>query len=539
MSKLQDKLFGKVTIRKKLTMTTAVVFFLVLSMFTLVVVFSANTLLLQRERQNVNNTIAKVVTYIEKDWDSDEELSPEPLLAALYSPKNIYASIINGVLSEKHSLDGQVAISNKLYSNQSVFVYDKKGTFIFTSEENTDSPPGMSEVNKLKSVSYKGKRGFLLQVPIYGKDKKTIVGYAQIFHDLEFYYALKERLVFLLIFLEVGMTVLVIAATVVVLTSILRPMRQLHETMGVITDSPSDLELRSKIESHDEIGDLAVNFNRMMDKIQENNQMQMRFLSDVSHELRTPIAVIKGHMDLLQRWGKNDPEILEESLEAASHEANRMTIMINDMLDSIRVKGSFENHRNDTCDLNSSIRTVIGNFRVLHEDYQFYLNDFESSERPAQIYSQHFEQAITILIDNAVKVFACQQGNPGYNQGIWKMKCWYKCKITVRGFQKKILIIFLNASIVQIRHVTVRQHNLVLVLVCQSFTKLWKLIAAVSMLVLNLVLEHVSTFTFHLRIEKRRYLNLSFKSIYKRLRVILGREHASFRACFLCVFMVK
>ena len=65
MSKLQDKLFGKVTIRKKLTMTTAVVFFLVLSMFTLVVVFSANTLLLQRERQNVNTTISKVVTYIE------------------------------------------------------------------------------------------------------------------------------------------------------------------------------------------------------------------------------------------------------------------------------------------------------------------------------------------------------------------------------------------------------------------------------------------------------------------------------------------
>ena len=53
--------------------------------------------------------------------------------------------------------------------------------------------------------------------------------------------------------------------------------------------------------------------------------------------------------------------------------------------------------------MNSSIRTVIGNFRVLHEDYQFYLNDFESSERLAQIYSQHFEQAITILIDNAVK----------------------------------------------------------------------------------------------------------------------------------------
>ncbi len=76
--------------------------------------------------------------------------------------------------------------------------------------------------------------------------------------------------------------------------------------------------------------------------------------------------------------------------------------MTNDMLDSIRVKGSFENHRNDTCDLNSSIRTVISNFRVLHEDCNS-ISMISSSRASAQIYSQHFEQAITILIDNAVK----------------------------------------------------------------------------------------------------------------------------------------
>ncbi len=59
-------------------MTTAVVFFLVLSMFTLVVF--GQYVSLRRECQNVNNTISKVVTYIEKGRDSDEELSPEPLL---------------------------------------------------------------------------------------------------------------------------------------------------------------------------------------------------------------------------------------------------------------------------------------------------------------------------------------------------------------------------------------------------------------------------------------------------------------------------
>ena len=152
----------------------------------------------------------------------------------------------------------------------------------------------MSEVNKLKSVSYKGKRGFLLQVPIYGKDKKTIVAMPRFSMIWNSTMLLKSVWFSCLIFLEVGMTVLVIAATVVVLTSILRPMRQLHETMGVITDSPSDLELRSKIESHDEIGDLAVNFNRMMDKIQENNQMQMRFLSDVSMNCVRRLRLSRG-----------------------------------------------------------------------------------------------------------------------------------------------------------------------------------------------------------------------------------------------------
>ena len=65
------------------------------------------------------------------------------------------------------------------YIQISQFLCMTKRNLYLTSEENTDSPPGMSEVNKLKSVSYKGKRGFLLQVPIYGKDKKTIVGYAR------------------------------------------------------------------------------------------------------------------------------------------------------------------------------------------------------------------------------------------------------------------------------------------------------------------------------------------------------------------------
>ena len=74
------------------------------------------------------------------------------------------------MLSEKHSLDGQVAISNKLYSNQSVFVYDKSERLSLLQGEHRFASRYIRG-KQTEVVSYKG-RGFLLQVPIYGKDKK-------------------------------------------------------------------------------------------------------------------------------------------------------------------------------------------------------------------------------------------------------------------------------------------------------------------------------------------------------------------------------
>ena len=63
---------------------------------------------------------------------------------------------------------------------------------------------------------------------------------------------------------------------------------------------------------------------------------------------------------LLQRWGKDDPEILCESLDAAYHEADRMSIMVNDMLDMVRVQGSFDLHKGEITDLKQSIDLVLG-----------------------------------------------------------------------------------------------------------------------------------------------------------------------------------
>lgn len=67
-------------------------------------------------------------------------------------------------------------------------------------------------------------------------------------------------------------------------------------------------------------------------KLQQDYEREQRFTSDVSHELKTPLAVILGHTNLLRRWGKDDPKILQESLEAIHSEATSMKKLIDNLL---------------------------------------------------------------------------------------------------------------------------------------------------------------------------------------------------------------
>ena len=213
----------------------------------------------------------------------------------------------------------------------------------------------------------------------------------------------RHVLVLILLVSELIEACLIFKMLLVVSHRSLKPLGEFQAFIDDLSENPSDLSLRSDIKSGDEIERLSMSFDNMLEQIEGYARRQTRFVSDVSHELRTPIAVIKGHLGLLQRWGKDDPEILCESLDAAYHEADRMSIMVNDMLDMVRVQGSFDLHKGEITDLKQSIDLVLGNFRILYPDFRFSLTSTIDDCIYAEIYKDHFEQAILILIDNGVK----------------------------------------------------------------------------------------------------------------------------------------
>lgn len=166
--------------------------------------------------------------------------------------------------------------------------------------------------------------------------------------------------------------------------------------------SSSNLNLRLNVrDSTDELVDFAITFNRMMDRIEKAYQKQNQFVSDASHELRTPIAVIQGYANMLERWGKDDKEILQESITAINKEAKAMQDLVEKLLFIARNDKDTLVLIKNTFDISELMEELVRDTHMLTNRHEI-----ESSIEPGiTIYGDRdrIKQALRIFVDNAIK----------------------------------------------------------------------------------------------------------------------------------------
>ena len=118
------------------------------------------------------------------------------------------------------------------------------------------------------------------------------------------------------------------------------PPLDLDRVIGEIDDVEDSGE---KLEFHQvELEGLESALNNMLRRLEDEKKKQMRFVDDASHELRTPIAVIHGYADMLDRWGKSDPKVLDEAVSAIKVESEHMTTLIDQLL--FLARGEMDRH---------------------------------------------------------------------------------------------------------------------------------------------------------------------------------------------------
>lgn len=141
--------------------------------------------------------------------------------------------------------------------------------------------------------------------------------------------------------------------------------------------------------------------NNLLLRMRDTMRQQSRFVNDASHELRTPIAVIQGYANMLDRWGKTDEKILDESITAIKNEADHMNYLVEQLLFLARGDAGRTSLSRQSVSTDAFIRDIYEESLMIDEKHRYRLKEGEASE--VSVDPGLMKQAVRILIDNAAK----------------------------------------------------------------------------------------------------------------------------------------
>ena len=224
-------------------------------------------------------------------------------------------------------------------------------------------------------------------------------GYIQVIHPLTSFQSLMHYLLTAMLIAGIGALVLSGSIGYYLANYLMKPLRELRASMKKVMDQGFNEPIQLTYTSHDEIGDLLKMYNAMMNELQISFTKQQQFVADASHELRTPIQAIEGHLSLLKRWGKNDPAILEESIDTSLSEIARMRKMIEELLELAR-----REEKDDASEANALvvIQAVMDELKLVHPQARILLSKHDEIG-PLFITENALSQIVRNIIENAIR----------------------------------------------------------------------------------------------------------------------------------------
>lgn len=188
----------------------------------------------------------------------------------------------------------------------------------------------------------------------------------------------------------------------------LRPIQRITEAAREIGEA-RDFSSRVAYDGPpDELGRLAMTFNRMLSQLQEAFeqishalQVQRDFVADVSHELRTPLTTIRGNLDLLRRDPPPPSTEQEDILEDLVGESERLSRLVRDLLTLARADAGRKLALGPVA-APPLIEEICRQARLLAPEREIAC-ELPAEDTTAWASEDALKQVLLILVDNAIK----------------------------------------------------------------------------------------------------------------------------------------
>jgi two-component system phosphate regulon sensor histidine kinase PhoR len=209
----------------------------------------------------------------------------------------------------------------------------------------------------------------------------------------------------------------IVGAGAVVIAQRRRLQRSVHDPLQIVetvTTSIAQGAISARItlplDSDPSVAQTAAAVNRLadraahdIDEMRRLERVRSEFIANVSHELRTPIFSVQGYLETLLDGAMDDPAVAIPFLEKAYHNAMRLNVLLNDLIDISRIESGELKFSFRYFDIVDLITELVHTSEIRARQANVTVAFTHDAARSVYGDKERLSQVLTNLLDNAIK----------------------------------------------------------------------------------------------------------------------------------------
>ena len=236
-----------------------------------------------------------------------------------------------------------------------------------------------------------------------------------------------------------------------------RPLTKLAQILAEVKEGKGTYP-RISVASHDEIGFLTSEFNRLFERLEVYDQLsadkltaeklkvrqaeeaKAQFIADLSHQLKTPMTSLSMSVGMMSdRSDRLSEEKKLKLLKTAREDCLRLSALINELVDIAKLDASLKPRPKELLDINNVVNECLKPLINQAKERKIHLQiDIEKDLPPVAVDSLRFPWVLTNLVGNAIR-YTDQGGSVTLQANKQGHRFYFRCIDTGTGIEAKFL----------------------------------------------------------------------------------------------------